>query len=389
MDILKHADIRELIETSAAWCVSIYMPAHRVDGDQQQDKIRFRNLVIEAQNKLLETGMRRPHVLELLRPAEELFPSKYFWQHQSDGLAVFLSHNFSKVYRLPGHFEEMLFVAKHFHVKPLMPLLNRNERFFILALSMKDVRLFHASRDVIDEVELGPNVPTNLEEAIRLDDPKAFLGYHTSASTPGRQGLRAAVFHGQGEFGDKKKTSLVHFFKEVDRGLQELIGEKDAPMVLAGVGYLLPIYRQSNTYKRLLEKGLEGNPDDLDARDLHGAAWELVVPIFKEEQNLALQRFTRLLGQKSELASCNLEGILNAAHTGRVEILFIPAGVKRWGKYMKDRHRVLCSSETDPDREDLIDLAAQRTLLHSGKVYTVEPEKLPVQELAAIIRYRP
>ena len=42
MDILKQKDLQQLLETSGEWCVSLYMPTHRVGREQQQDPIRFK-----------------------------------------------------------------------------------------------------------------------------------------------------------------------------------------------------------------------------------------------------------------------------------------------------------------------------------------------------------
>jgi hypothetical protein len=79
MDIFKQRDLQALIETSGEWFLSIYMPTHRVGREQQQDPIRFKNLVTKAREKLLEYGLSRPEVQELMRPAENLLTDGDFW----------------------------------------------------------------------------------------------------------------------------------------------------------------------------------------------------------------------------------------------------------------------------------------------------------------------
>ena len=56
MDILKQSDLKELIETPREWCVSIYLPTHRFGREQQQDPIRFKNLITRAQERLVASG---------------------------------------------------------------------------------------------------------------------------------------------------------------------------------------------------------------------------------------------------------------------------------------------------------------------------------------------
>ena len=162
MDILKQKDLHQLINTSGEWCVSIYMPTHQFGREQQQDPIRFKNLLTKAEEKLLDSGLRRPEVQELMRPAESLLDDEDFWRHQSDGLAVFLSPNSSRTFRLPSKFDELVVVARNFQIKPLLPLLSKDGKFYILALSMNEVRLLLGTRDTIDEADLG-DIPTTMQ----------------------------------------------------------------------------------------------------------------------------------------------------------------------------------------------------------------------------------
>ena len=387
MDFLKPKDLQELIETSGEWCVSLYMPTHRVGREQQQDPIRLKNLVAGAQEKLLEYGLSRPEVQELMRPAESLLANGDFWQHQSDGLAVFLASKFSQNYRLPFSFDEMMSIGNNFHVKPLLPLLSEDGQFYILALSMNEIRLFLGTRDTIDRVELG-DIPTNMQEALWMDDPEKHVDFHTGAGSTGREGKRQAVFHGHGSKQAEEKTNILRYFQNINRGLNDLLEEKDIPMVLAGVDYLLPIYHQANTYAGLLEEGLQGNPEGLDEITLHKSAWNLVEPIFKTGQKQKLEHFKQLYGQGNELASVDLKTVVKAANFGRVETLFVPFGVQRWGRYDSQQNKVTLEKKPTLENEDLLDFAAMHTLFNSGKVYAIQPDNLPGEgELAAILRY--
>jgi hypothetical protein len=387
MDILKQTHIKDIMETSGEWCISIYMPTHRFGREQQQDPIRLKNLITEAEEKLLESGLRRPEVQELMRPAESLLDDDEFWQHQSDGLAVFLSPDFTQIFRLPSKFDELLVVANNFHTKPLLPLLIKDGKFYILALSINEVRFFMGTRYTIDEIELR-DMPTNMQEALWMDDPEKHTDFHTGTGSTTGEGDRRAIFHGHGALEAEEKTNILRFFQHIDRGLNDLLEEKDIPMVLAGVDYLLPIYRDANTYAGLLEAGLEGNPEEMNGEQLQKLAWELVQPIFKEDQKQALEQFKQLDGQGDNLVSDDLETVVQAANFGRVDTLIVPIGVQRWGSYDPQQNKVILDKKSEPDNEDLLDFATMHTLFNSGKVYAVQPEKVPGNgELAAILRY--
>jgi hypothetical protein len=174
----------------------------------------------------------------------------------------------------------------------------------------------------------------------------------------------------------------------VDASLKDVLEEKDIPMVLAGVDYLLPIYHEANNYPGLLEHGLEGNPGELSEKELHESAWKLVGPIFEVSQARDVERFEQFYGQENELASDDLETIVRAAHFGQVETLFVPLGVQKWGRYDSRSNQVTLDTKNNPDNEDLLDCAARQTLMNSGRVYAEEPEKIPGGgDLAAILRY--
>jgi hypothetical protein len=387
MDILKQRDLQALIEISEKWCLSIYIPTHRVGREQQQDPIRFKNLVTRAREKLLEYGLSRSEVQELMRPAENLLADGDFWQHQSDGLAVFLSPELSQVFRLPYVFDELISIGANFHIKPLLPLLSQNGQFYILALSMNEIRLFLGARDTINKVELG-EIPTTMQDALAMDDPEKHVDFHTGAGSSGREGKRQAVFHGHGSKQSDEKTNILRYFQHIDQGLNDLLEEKDIPMVLAGVDYLLPIYHKANTYQALLEKSLEGNPEELSEKKLHKLAWNLVEPIFKEEQKRMLEQFKQMHGQQNDRVSNDLKTVVKAANFGQVETLFVPLGVQRWGRYDSQQNKVILEKKPTLENEDLLDFAAMHTLFNSGKVYAIQPDKLPGDgELAAILRY--
>ena len=320
-------------------------------------------------------------------PNDELLTDADFWQHQSHGLAAFLSSGHFRIYRLPVKFDEMLVVANHFHIKPLIPVVSKEKKFYVLTISINKTRLFLGNRDKIDEVNLE-NIPTSMEIALWMDDPEKHKDFHTSASSPGRGGKRQAIFHGHGLKGEEEKTNIRRYFHYIDRGLNELLEDKTIPMVLIGVDYLLPIYHQVNSYHGLLTRGIESNPDELDEKTLHKRAWKLIEPIFKKEQKQALEQFSQLNGQGNGLASVDLKAVVKAAKYGRVETLFVPLGLQIWGRYDGRKNKVTVDERPEPENADLLDFAAMHTLFNSGNVYALQPEKIPGDgDLAAILRY--
>ena len=322
-----------------------------------------------------------------MRPAEQWTTNEDFWQHQSDGLAIFLSRDLSQVHRLPFEFEERLIVAKSFHIKPLLPLLERGKKFYILALSLNNIKLFLATQDNMSEIEL--NIRSNIEEVLWMDNPQRHLEYHTASNMSGeRQGhAGTAIFHGQ-SVADEEKTNILRFFHYVNQGLNELWEDKTIPMILAGVEYLLPIYRQVNSYRHLLKEEITGSPERQSPEELHRQAWKIVKPIFEAAQQQAADKFEQLHGQQSELATNDLKTTLKAATFRDIETLFVPLDRQKWGRYDLEHDRLKLVSEPKPEDQELLNFAATQTLLNAGRVFAVPQTEIPGNgELAATLRY--
>ena len=382
MKLFSVDELKTLTEKPSGSCVSIYMPTHRMGTTTQQDPIRFKNLMRQAEELLVGGGLRGQDARDLLEQAKKLDNSE-FWQYQSDGLAIFISTNVFRHYCLPLDFEELVVVTDRFHFKPLLPLLTGDGNFYILALSQNDVRLLQGTRYSVSEVDLE-DVPQSIAEALKYDDPEKQFQFHTG--TPQVGGDRAGMFHGQGAGNDEQKDRLLRYFRKVSGGLEELLKNQRSPLVLAGVDYLLPIYKEANNYPHLMEDGITGNPEELKAEELHSSAWEIVQPYFEQAEQEVVSRYQELAGTGQ--TANNIQEVVSAAYYQRIESLFVPVGVQQWGLFNPSTSEIQLHQKHEPGDEDLMDFAAIHTVLNGGTVYAVEPEKVPGDApLAAVFRY--
>ncbi|MBW1707472.1 MAG: hypothetical protein JRJ86_20305 [Deltaproteobacteria bacterium] len=382
MNILRRDDIEKLMDSYEGPCVSVFMPSHRGATESRQDQIRFKNLLREAEESLLESGLRHPQVNDLLEPVQMLLKDASFWKQQIDGLAVFLCQDIFQYFCFPHRFKELVVVTDRFHIKPLLPLFSGEKRFYLLALSQNQVRLFQGSRYSIVKVDLE-GVPDSLAEAVGYDEREKQLQSHTRS--PGSGGGRGAIFRGHGEGTDNAKDKILEYFRQINKGLQQLLKDEKAPLVLAGVEYLFPIYREANTYPHLADDGVTGNPEGLSAEDLHEQAWAIVAPLFNMAERDSV-KYRKFAG--SEKTSTDVRKIVPAAYYGRVESLIVAVGVQQWGTFDPVRNVVQLHQEAQPGDADLLDFAAIQTFLLGGSVYAVEPNQVPDEApLAAVFRY--
>ncbi|MDO8490812.1 MAG: hypothetical protein Q7T04_02210 [Dehalococcoidia bacterium] len=389
MDILAKDELKALVQTQTqpGVCVSIYMPTYRPGSpDVQQNPLRFRKLLEQAQQRLTGTGLKRAEADKYLEPAERLLEDTFFWLNVSDGLAVFLSRDYFRYYRLPAQFPELVAVANRFHVKPLLTITAADGLFYVLAISQKTVRLLQCTRFSFNEVNIAGKIPRSLAEALRYDDVDREAQYHQHSGR-GVPGLGNTGVTAHGDEVEDTKDNLLRFFFLVDRGLQrEILHNETAPLVVMGVDYLFPIYRKANTYRHLLDKEVEGNPDKMAAHELHRLAVSVVEPQFKKRQEEA----TRIYRESAGLgrATTDLDKIVAESYNGRVYILFVAANQQKWGSYDPVANKVETHSQEESRDVDLLDFAVSQTLAHRGEVYAVEADKVPGGgPAAAALRY--
>ena len=382
MALLTVEALRHLTEIKQGPCVSIYLPTHRIPTEIEQDRLRLKNLLGKAEDSLVDLGLRTPKAKAILQPAQRLLLETPFWKGQKDGLAIFLAPKTFHSYPMPLEVPELVVVSERFHLKPLLALFSTSE-FYILALSQNEVRLFQASQYSVSEVDLG-DVPKSLSEALKYDDPQKQLQFHTG--TQKGTGERAAMFHGHGVGTDDAKSNLLRFCQQLDRGLHDILRHEQAPLVVAGVDYLLPIFTEASSYAHVLPEGVAGNPEGLSPEELQRQAWPVVEPYFNQARREAEIKYRELVG--TGRTSHELKEIVPAAYHGRVEILFVAVGRQEWGVYDAQRNELQLSAEARPGAEDLLDAAATQTLLKGGTVFSVEPPAVPDgPPMAAIFRY--
>lgn len=377
MDRFTIDDLRALAGAASAPCVSVFMPTHAAGPEAQQNPIRLRNLLKSAEERLVARGMRAPEARAFLGAAERLLGDSAFWRQQDDGLALFQSTEGLRSFRLPIPFESLAVVGERPHVGPLLPLFTGTGRFYLLALSQNRVRLFQAGRQAIRELQLE-DVPSSLAEALRFDEVQKETQLRSPAGAAG-----PVVGHGH-EIDEKDR--ILRYFQQVSRGLHDHLREERLPLVLAAVNYLMPIYREANTYPNLMSEGILGNPDEASAEDLFRRGKAIVAPYFQQAQADALARFQERAGTGGTASS--IEEIVPAAAQGRVDILLTASGKHLWGHFDPASHAVQRHEAPGPDSEELIDAAVVHTLLSGGTAFALAPEAMPADSaVAAVLRY--
>jgi len=377
---VSHELVQELIESSGKELISIYLPLETKGADTLQNPIRYKNLLNELAN---QTSNRE--WLDQLRALEDDFE---FWQEQNQGLAIFSTPQTVTFVQLPISVTEKASVSSRFHLLPLFPLLQQNSSFFVLKVVLNQMQLLLGSRyGQLSEVPIEGDIYTSIDEYLNSFDLTQELQFHTVSGGGSGGGRGNAIFHGHGDVTAEQKTQIRRFFDQYEKGISALLQENSLPVVLAGVDYLLPIFREAFSGSNLAKGEISQQPDSLSGDDLQEMAWACLEPDLLKDEQAERAMYQDLQGSKR--VSPFLTDIIPLAVEGRIQSLFIRESAQEWGKYDPEKNEVHLHTEQQQNSEDLWERAAQEAFRTSAKVFIIEADDsfLSEENGTALLRY--
>lgn len=382
MSLPTTADLEALQRPADGPCISVYMPVQPKGQDTEQDAVRFKGLVDTASKELAALGLRSATIDAVLRPARDLAGDRPFWSRAEKAIAMFLALENGRILNLPFSVPELVVTGDRFHLRPLVFGLQPDIEYYVLTLGRHGAELLAGSRRELRPVPLR-GVPERLEEIVAMaEEERPF-----QARTAAREGPRSTlVYHGHGGERDDDDERLREYFRAIDAGVQQALNPTQAPLILAGIEYLIPLYRQVSRYAHVVDQAIDINPDTMESEALRDLAWAAVEP---RAQALELERRTRLAARAArDDTAVDLESILAAAAQGRVEAVFVAADAIRWGKTDATLSHLQPHDVREPGDEDFLDRAVLETLRTGGAAYSLEPDQMPRSaEIAALFRY--
>ena len=380
--VLTHDTLRTLLAAHEPPCLSLYVPTHRRRPENQQDPVRYRNLLKVLEESLLS---RYPAAVAgtLLGPFRNLASDAGFWNHTRDGLAVLGATGVFQVITLQRPVSELAVVANSFHVKPLLRMLQSADRYQVLSVNRRQIRLFEGNRDRLDEVDLAPGVPRTITDALgaELTEP------HQTVASYGGTAQGSSMRHGHGSKKDEAAIDEARFFRAVDRAILEHYSRPSGmPLLLAALTEYHTPFRQISHNPFLMDMGIEVDPGSLTNDQLCARAWTIVEPDFRARLRALVERFedARSRGRGAD----DLAQVALAAAASRVESLLVETDRRIPGRLNPASGTLTLSPLEDPQVDDLLDDLAELVLGRGGQVVVVPAADMPTASgVAAIFRF--
>lgn len=383
MNLLTNDLLTELLGEHQSPCVSLYQPTHRHHPENQQDPVRFRNLLKDVEQLLLQKHTA-PETATLLEPFEALADDSQFWNHTQDGLAVFSGPGFFRACSLQRTVAPLAIVADSFHTKPLRRFLQSADRYQVLALNRGHIRLFEGNRDALDEVTLAPGVPRTLTDALgdELTEP-----HQTVASYGGTGGASNAMSHGHGGRKDETDIDTDRFFRAIDRAVQAHHSQPSGlPLILAALPEHHGHFHKISHNAALLTEGIKIDPDAIPLEQLRESAWQIMEPEYQSRLAGLADDFAISKSKGTGLE--DLEQVAEAAFAGRVATLLVEADREIAGRIHAGSGNLHNEDSIADHGDDLLDDLGELVLQQGGKVFVLPSDLMPTTTgAAATCRY--
>ncbi|MBN2630411.1 MAG: hypothetical protein JXR75_07715 [Rhodobacteraceae bacterium] len=368
VDIPTLSEIGKLVTARGEALVSVYLKTTPETQHIDAARTRLKQMAGEAVAQLEEVGVAKRVIWPIEEQIHDLLDDDAFWRTQANSLAVFVTADWLRSYRLPNRLSETVQVSDRFHLKPLLRAVSMPQHAFILALAENEVRVIEVLGDQpAQEIRL-PNLPKD------------------AASVAGTANVNSRNYSGRQGGAEGQKYHLRQYCRRVDSALRSLLSGRSEPLILAATQPLLSLYRSVNTYPHLAETAIETSPVNMPPHDLGTEARKIVDGLNAE----SLAEFRALFAERSgdQRAISDLADAARAATFGAIETLVVDIDSVVPGIVDEETGEITLDTEDSAVSYDVIDEIAGRVLLNGGRVLAARQDDIPQGTgLAAILRY--
>lgn len=368
VDLPTQPELRNLAAARNDPSVSIYLATTPQTQHIDQARLQLGHLLKQAEDQLEAAGTPKRSIWPISEQVADLIDDDEFWRFQANSLALLITPDRLRSYRLPTRLGDNVHTADRFLIGPLMRATSVQQHAFVLALEENQVRLFEIFADLPGQEIRVPGMPKDAASAIGVASVNA----------------RAASGSQRGTEGQKMR--LRQYVRIVDAALRPIMAGRDEPLILAATEPLAPMFRELNSYPELVAEGITASPAHMSESDITVAAR----PILDRLHNAHLRELGDLFAARrgDGRAVTDPSHAARAATFGAIDTLLVDINAKLPGHVDETTGAITFSETEKATNLDILDEIAGRVIANGGKVYGVRAEDMPDNaQLAAILRF--
>ncbi len=340
-------------------CVSIIMNTHRTKPDNQKDLINLKNLIKQAEERLLKDYDRK-FSEPIIKNMNEL-SNNLDHNYNLESLIIYANRDFADFTRLPIAVEDRVVIADTFATRDLVRAMHEEYAYYVLVLSRKQARLIEAYNDKVIEEKKEEFPITNLNYT--TDEEKHFTN-------------------------KEQDKQIEEFFNQVDKIIWETTKDQPLPICLATETRNIDHFLKVTDKKDLIIGHINRNRDDEKAHHIVPDAWKVISELIKEKNANRIAELNTSISSGKFLRDFN--EIWTAIQEGRGKTLFVKHGFYQPALLVDGKILLVEKFERDQKGviDDIIDEMIEQNLSFGGDIVFLERNELDkLPNVALITRY--
>jgi hypothetical protein len=367
IDLPTRADILALSEARSEASVTIYLATTPLTQDAQADRIALKNLAAEAVAQLVAHDTPKRAIWPIEAALAEIGEDDGFWAHQANALAVFVTPDRVRTFRLPSKLTSAVHVSDRFHIKPLLRAVTFPHEAYVLAIGMGAVRLIEVTADLPPHAVAVPRLPKDMSDALGKRS-------HTRREGAGTSGE-----------GTSEHAMMTRYARTVDEALRPVLAGHESPLIVAAAEPMGAIYRAVSSYPHTAEAVIGGSPDHRPDHEIAAEARAVLDGIYAAEIEALKGLYAEREAQGR--ATTDIAQAARAATFGAVDTLIVDIDVTVPGTVDGDG-AVTFAADDDAVAYGVIDEIVTRALRSGARVVAARAADVPGgAALAAVLRY--
>lgn len=353
--------LNKLASEKSTPCVTISLNTHRTHPDNAKDEVMLKNLLTEAENRLIDEFGKRP-ITSLLEKIENL-PSEIDHKYNYDSLHIFLSNETQEIIKSTWPTNtEGVYISDRFAVRSIIKSYNRSENYLLMAVSQSGVRLFEALNDEI------------IKEVRNEDFPfSENMHYNTNSD--------------KGSDSSHLDDLVREFLNQVDKALMKVhqVTELNCVVICTEDNYSRLQQVADRPVVYIGTAAIDYNKTE--PHQLIKQSWEIIKSIQKERRTKDIAEIKEAVAHGKVLT--DLQEIFQASIEGRGKLLVIHEDFSQSVKMLSERSFELVTDSLQPNViDDIASKIAWEVLSKKGRVvFTSQDEIKEIGKIVLKTRY--
>lgn len=352
----------KLLNSEDKYCVSIIIPTHRLPNDRHTDKLKVKSMMENA--AMLIDSKYDNSTSTLLKEKINQLAEGIDYNHNMEGIGIFVSENQAIRYSFPFNVTEKIVVGDSFEIRDLLYHLQLTEPLSLIMLTEKHIRLFVGDINGMSEVR-GNEFPSEFVDL-----------YEYSTPSRGSSSMNPQMRSFEHEKSTIEATRFIHFIRHTDKAIKPYITE-NTRIVIFGSSKLIYYFKNNSALAEQIIGEKEGNYDYLNLEDLREKGTEILKDYIHKNIQQKINELNEKIG--TSMAVSGIQEVWSVAREGRglellVEKDYHAPGFLEKGKELfihlhppKSEHITITDAV-----DDLIELVMDK----GGSVYIAEDGEL-------------